>query len=142
MPQVLSLRPEPDNVRLARDFCRHELACLVGGDEDTLADAAMITSELVTNAIRAGATTIRLLVEPGGRPGCHRIVVIDDADGVVAAVDPAPLATSGRGLHIVAALAVAWGVQPGPGGKRVWAELRAPDVTRPELGEFTDAAAS
>jgi hypothetical protein len=34
-----------------------------------------------------------------------------------------PAARSGRGLHLVGALARAWGVEPSADGKTVWAEL-------------------
>ncbi len=40
--------------------------------------------------------------------------------------EPQPPSTTregGRGLLIVSALAKAWGIDPAPGGKVVWAEL-------------------
>jgi anti-sigma regulatory factor (Ser/Thr protein kinase) len=46
---------------------------------------------------------------------------------------PDPLSESGRGLHLVAALADDWGVTPRPAapGKTVWAELRVPTGGHP-----------
>src|SRR5690348_14346845 len=67
-----SLRPEHNAVRTARAFCTAQLRAEVTGGlspyamEDLAGDAAMVVSELVTNAIRAGASTIRLDV---GRVG-------------------------------------------------------------------------
>jgi hypothetical protein len=36
---------------------------------------------------------------------------------------PEPTESRGRGLLLVGALARHWGVEPGPDGKTVWAEL-------------------
>jgi D-alanyl-D-alanine carboxypeptidase len=42
----------------------------------------------------------------------------------VASMPPSGTRAHGRGLHLVDAIAAAWGVQPRPGGgKVVWAEL-------------------
>jgi anti-sigma regulatory factor (Ser/Thr protein kinase) len=84
----------------------------------------MVTSELVTNAIRAGADLIVLELDANST-GLY-IAVTDDAAGEVIARIPRALDTSGRGLHIVAAIAQRWGVDALPAGKRVWAELPAP----------------
>jgi anti-sigma regulatory factor (Ser/Thr protein kinase) len=139
--RLLSLRPQPADVRVARDFCCREIQAALGryrnADDrrdselnDHLNAGALITSELVTNAIRAGARRIHLRIER--RPGRVRIAVIDDADGAVVpgpelsshAADP--LASAGRGLRLVAAYASAWGVSDGPEGKQVWAHLDLP----------------
>jgi anti-sigma regulatory factor (Ser/Thr protein kinase) len=123
----LSLRPRPDEVRVAREFCLEQLCALVADSPrlpDLLDDAAMITSELVTNSIRAGATSIRLSLHHTA--GSVRIVVTDDAAGVVAVGSPKPLDTNGRGLQIVATLAAGWGVDTASTGKSVWAELDLP----------------
>jgi anti-sigma regulatory factor (Ser/Thr protein kinase) len=89
--------------------------------EDLAGDAAMVVSELVTNAIRAGASTIEL--EVGRVGGLFRITVIDDAEGTPKPAEPDPTAAAGRGLRIVGALSARWGVEPVGAGKRVWAEL-------------------
>lgn len=81
----------------------------------------MVVSELVTNAIRADASTIQL--EVGRVGGLFRITVIDDAHGTPKLAEPDPTAPAGRGLRIVDALSARWGVEPAGTGKRVWAEL-------------------
>ena len=81
----------------------------------------MVVSELVTNAIRADASTIQL--EVGRVGGLFRIGVIDDAHGTPKLAEPDPTAPAGRGLRIVDALSARWGVEPAGTGKRVWAEL-------------------
>jgi anti-sigma regulatory factor (Ser/Thr protein kinase) len=98
---------------------------------DLAGDAAMVVSELVTNAIRAGASSI--LLEVGRVGGMFRITVVDDAAGVPKLAEPDPTAVAGRGLRIVDALSARWGVEEASAGKRVWADL---DLTQTS----TDAA--
>lgn len=122
---MLALLPDAAQVGVAREFCARRLAAVMSTvDEahDVINAAVMITSELVTNAIRAGATAIRLQLEHDRNR--VRIAVVDDAAGEVVPAAPAPLDSTGRGLLIVAALASEWGVEPAPDGKQVWAELR------------------
>ena len=119
-------------MRTARAFCTAQLRVELAGGlspyamEDLAGDAAMVVSELVTNAIRAGASTIRLDVGRVG--GLFRITVIDDADGMPILSEPDPSAVAGRGLRIVDALSARWGVEPSNGRKRVWADL---DLSNP-----------
>lgn len=119
-------------MRAARAFCTAQLrAELTGGlssyaMDELAGDAAMVVSELVTNAIRAGASTIRLDVGRIGR--LFRITVIDDANGMPSLSEPDPSAVAGRGLRIVDSLSARWGVEPSDGRKRVWADL---DLTHP-----------
>jgi anti-sigma regulatory factor (Ser/Thr protein kinase) len=87
-----------------------------------LADVAMVVSELVTNAVRAGAETIQLALTLDGRR--VRIEVTDDVAGWPAMRDAGEEDVTGRGLPLVAALAERWGVEPNdPTGKHVWATL-------------------
>lgn len=105
----------------ARRFLAEELARAEVGAQQ-LSDIAVIVSELVTNAIRAGSPTVhvRMLVEAGAL----RIEVRDDAGGTPTPRTVGPRATHGRGLQIVRALASGWGVEPvAGGGKVVWATV-------------------
>lgn len=124
-PRTFRLRPIPGDVRVAREHCAGTARAAYGDTcDELLGDAEMVTSELVTNAIRAGADLIVLEVDANSS-GLY-IAVRDDAAGEVVPRVPRALDTSGRGLHIVAAIAARWGVEPLPAGKRVWAELPAP----------------
>ena len=83
--------------------------------------AALLTSELVTNAVLHAATpftvTLHLMADR---------IRVDVADGnpVVPAIkDYAADAATGRGLTLFNTLASDWGVQPVIGGKIVWFEL-------------------
>ena len=88
---------------------------------DVLDTVMLLVSELVTNAvIHAGSDvdlSVRLL------PDVVRVEVIDTSDVMPAPRDAADHETSGRGLAILDAMSSAWGVDPLPGGKRVWFEV-------------------
>jgi hypothetical protein len=81
--------------------------------------AALLTSELVTNAIVHGAGEAVVAIDVGD--AAVRVEVFD-AD---LTFDLVPLrvgssSVHGRGLAIVDALATSWGVEPRDGGKVVW----------------------
>jgi anti-sigma regulatory factor (Ser/Thr protein kinase) len=90
-------------------------------------DAAVIVSELATNAVRHGlgndpAETLRLILI---RYRSHFVcIVTDPIDEPPSLQEPDHVAESGRGLHIIDAISRAWGWTPLPGGgKAVWAAL-------------------
>jgi anti-sigma regulatory factor (Ser/Thr protein kinase) len=119
---VLQLSKDLDAPALARRFVAEQGASLPA---DVVADAELLVSELVTNAVLYGraAITLRVNVDP---PGIG-IAVHDRGDDAidVAADRPDPNAPGGRGLLIVRAIATAWGVTPSdpPPGKTVWFRL-------------------
>ena len=85
--------------------------------------AAVMTSELVTNALLHGTGPITLGVDCG--PAQVRVEV-GDADPRRPALPAADDASeSGRGLLIVDALARSWGVDDASPGKTVWFEIDA-----------------
>ncbi|MEO3778426.1 ATP-binding protein [Micromonospora sp. B11E3] len=89
-------------------------------DEEWLDAAAVVTSELVTNAVRHGGGCVEFTAEAHeGR------VVLSVADG--SSVVPRrrdPDGVGGRGIAVIEALSARWGVHDHEGGKRVWVELR------------------
>jgi len=86
-----------------------------------IADAEIIVSELLTNAINAQCRLAELRLS--ARHDCVRIEVHDDGVGMPELQNPGIADQHGRGLLIVSALATNWGVERSSGGKRVWAEL-------------------
>jgi serine/threonine-protein kinase RsbW len=86
-------------------------------------DAALVASEMVTNAVLHGDSAFRVQVT-GDALGV-RIAVEDAQVGVVVPRIAEPEALNGRGLVIVDALSTRWGWEPHAGGKVVWAELAA-----------------
>ncbi len=127
---VKPLRPHPLSIGQARNFCTRRLSSVLDGRDcgDVVADAAIIASELVTNAVSAGSSLIELLIALTDTS--VRIEVLDDAGGDVIASQPAPTDPKGRGLMIVAALARDWGVVKDHHIKHVWAEIAVPAPDR------------
>ena len=90
-------------------------------------DVNTVVTELVTNALQAGAGEVLVLFDRHCARDLVRVAVWDDAPGVPAKREPDHIAENGRGLHMVEALTVRWGHEPDPGGgpgKAVWADLR------------------
>ena len=117
----LRLPPRPEATRRARrflmDFCA---AC--DFPEDLCHTAALLVSELVTNAVLHGRTSATVQVH---RPADTLRVSVRDENPALPHVGehPSPDAEGGRGLAIVSMLAPRWGVEEVDGGKSVWFEL-------------------
>lgn len=118
----LAISRDPTSPRAARrfisDFCKAAQL-----SEDICQVAALLTSELVTNAVRYGGS--RASLEAHLPEGSLRVTVVDD-DPALPEVGDAPDLTgeSGRGILLVSTLAARWGVERLPtGGKAVWFEL-------------------
>ncbi len=84
---------------------------------------ALLTSELVTNAIVHAGTPIGLVVR--GIHGCVQIEVSDGSDQMPVVVDQAVASESGHGMSILVLLSKDWGVIPTAEGKTVWFSLPA-----------------
>jgi serine phosphatase RsbU (regulator of sigma subunit)/anti-sigma regulatory factor (Ser/Thr protein kinase) len=128
------------SVAAARLLARETL--LEWGAPDMVDSAALLVSELVTNAVVHTGTEVRLdlRLDSGGL----RIVVEDRHPGrelSLAAPLPRDDSESGRGLLITAALASSWGVEYTADTKRVW--VRCEREVRPAPGPhpFTRLAA-
>ncbi len=90
-------------------------------------DAAIITSELVTNAVQHAAgndtETIEVILTAAGSPAAVTVAVSDSSpEGPVKRDTPAG-GEQGRGLQIVEALSAHWGWCHEDGGKAVFAVL-------------------
>ncbi|MGA4842641.1 ATP-binding protein [Streptomyces sp. G45] len=121
---TFTLAAQPGSVARARQLTRDRLGSLAVGD-DACDTAALVVSELVTNAIvhtasrtvvceiRTGADTVRIAVRDEGRgSGVPRPAGLRGPDE-----------EHGRGLLLVSAVSSAWGVQDSGSGLAVWAEL-------------------
>jgi anti-sigma regulatory factor (Ser/Thr protein kinase) len=84
--------------------------------------AVLLTSELVTNAIRheTGSTVILAITCSSGR---LRVDVRDTSRSLPVLVDAPADAEAGRGLMLVATLSATWGVYRTPTGKAVYFTL-------------------
>ena len=103
-------------VALARAFVRQTL--LSWEMPQLVADAQVLASELITNAVLHARTAMRLtLAYDDGL----RISVFDENMRLPTMAGVPENATSGRGLMLVERLASSWGVEQGADGKTVWA---------------------
>lgn len=129
----MELDPGPLAPRVARAFLRDILAVWdCDGDDEV---AAVLTSEVVTNAVRFAASqvTLRLVL----RGDLLRVEARDDGAGMPHVMPTDVDAVGGRGLLLVQELARAWGAESDGGGKVVWFEV---PVNRRVSGDATPAA--
>lgn len=116
----LPLPPGPESARMARAAVRKTIADW--NLADPIDDAALIVSELVTNAFRygTGPLVLRLTVADG-----YLIIGVQDNKP---ASTPSPkdvpdTQPDGRGLKLISAIASRWGWDHENGHKIVWAQI-------------------
>jgi anti-anti-sigma factor len=107
-------------------------ACWEWGVPDTAAPARLVSSELVTNAVRHAGTSIDVTVTL--REQYLRLSVRDGASEMARMQTPTESDDHGRGLLIVDTVAASWGSVPMGTGKAVWAALKV----SPRRTDFTD----
>lgn len=117
----LLVSPGADGVRAARRLTAETLRKV--GD-DLAADAGVVVTELVTNAVLHGVPPIILRIS-GSRERL-RIEVTDCGRAIPLRLQRNHEGMTGRGMAVVESLTSAWGVEPAGGGKLVWAELGRP----------------
>lgn len=117
--EQVTLRDGPLAALQARQFLRERLNDF--GMAELTADAELVVSELVTNAVlHVGLPVqVRVHVDRGG----VRIEVADRSSRAPVRGVALDDAMTGRGLGVVGALTRSWGVEPSPDGKVVWCEL-------------------
>lgn len=86
-----------------------------------LDDVLIVAAELTNNALLHTASDVTLTLAV--TPTLIRVSVADSSPDIPAPGSPTARSDSGRGLHIVQALARTWGWDVRPPGKVVWAEL-------------------
>jgi anti-sigma regulatory factor (Ser/Thr protein kinase) len=118
---ALRLPPSPHAAGQARTFIA-DFCSAAQLPAQTCQDAALLVSELVTNAVIHGRTSATVEVH---RPADTLRVTVRDDNPQLPAVGDAPdlNAESGRGLLIVSKTATRWGIEAGEGGKAIWFEL-------------------
>jgi anti-sigma regulatory factor (Ser/Thr protein kinase) len=111
-----SFAPEPSEIGAARHFAltaAQEWGC----DPE---DLGLVVSELATNACVHAHSPFTVSVN---RIGSQVLVEVADAAPGPVTVQPLSNGVSGRGMHIVAAVAQEWGVSGRGCGKAIWAVL-------------------
>lgn len=126
--ESVRLPSDPASAAAGRHFATDVVldAGLCTPDADVLDVVALITSELVANAVRASADAVTLVVHAG--PGGIEIVVFDNAPMFTPGDISDDQKEGGRGLALVAALATEWGQRAvdRTGCKQVWAIVTCP----------------
>lgn len=113
-------RQNATSVPTARRSVRETLADL--GLLAAWGAAEMLVSEVDTNAVLHARIELTVSVGPLGTEFGQRAGPIDgDPEAAQYVTD----STTGRGLRLLATLAVAWGVEPASTGKTVWFEVMA-----------------
>lgn len=116
------LSADVSSARVARRFVDDTLAGWQVAD--VLDTAQLLVSEVVTNAVVHGRSeaevAVRLLDDR------VRVEVVDRGDMPVRRRDAEDEETSGRGMALVEALSMAWGIDDLPVGKMVWFEVARP----------------
>ena len=104
---------------------RYLVTSCAGLPRDMVEVALLLTSELVTNAVKYGGENIVLTVRD--EPDLFRVEVHDDGPRAPRVIAAASHAVGGRGLQLVESLAHEWGTSArasGQDGKVVWFTLR------------------
>jgi len=115
----VDLPPEPASAGRARAFVADMLE--VWDCNDTEEIAGLLTSEVVTNAVRhAGGD---LVLEVSLQAGTLRISTLDRGPMWTQPIPADPHDSHGRGLLLVDSLARRWGVEQRATGKTVWFEV-------------------
>ncbi|HEV8296780.1 MAG TPA: ATP-binding protein [Acidimicrobiales bacterium] len=115
----IHLPPTPRSAARARYFARavtREWHC-----DDAVQCIELVTGELAANAVLHAGTDFTLELSLGA--SVIRIQVDDGSPVIPTPRGYGPDAGTGRGLAVIAASALRWGVRSAPPGKRVWAEI-------------------
>jgi anti-sigma regulatory factor (Ser/Thr protein kinase) len=115
-----TFEPEAASVARARQF----VSGVLDGPQPLVEDVCLVVSELATNAVLHARTPYEVALVVA--PEAVRVEVRDGSPRQPVSSRAEPEIATGRGLAIVDALSVAWGVQPDSQGKVVWAELSRP----------------
>jgi anti-sigma regulatory factor (Ser/Thr protein kinase)/anti-anti-sigma regulatory factor len=100
-------------------------ACADWSATDAEEAAAIVATELVSNAVQHARSTCRVTVTVDSQG--LRVGVRDYAPGCEPRPQPVGMSrATGRGLHLVVMLSSAWGVHQHPDGKTTWAQIPLP----------------
>jgi anti-sigma regulatory factor (Ser/Thr protein kinase) len=114
----------PGDVASCSSARRFVQAALAQGDEDLRADASLLVSEVVTNAVlhASGPLSIEVL----HKDGAYRIAVSDGSKTPPTEKGYQRDDATGRGIQLLECLAAAWGCKRTGTGKTVWFDLPVP----------------
>jgi anti-sigma regulatory factor (Ser/Thr protein kinase) len=114
------LRPSFGAPAVARQFVASKLR--TWGVEQAYPDVELLTSELVTNAIRHADGPVELTIDQASGE-CVRIEVRDQSERLPVMRPLEAARDGGWGLHIVGHIATRWGLEQRRGEKTIWCEI-------------------
>jgi anti-sigma regulatory factor (Ser/Thr protein kinase) len=122
---LLAVNHDPANAAVVRHSIAADLADRAVTPE-RIDDVVLVASELVSNAVvhaegQGGKDDLDIAWEL--QPDCVLIRVLDTSPDLPFRRTTKASDTRGRGLSIVAALALDWGVKRTSSGKQVWARV-------------------
>jgi anti-sigma regulatory factor (Ser/Thr protein kinase) len=121
MPDDVELAPTAQSVSLGRNYVRQR--CMAAGLPGKAADAVLLASEVITNALKYAGTSMTVTVT-NPEDGAIRVAVRDgERKAPVRRTDRRGIRSGGRGLLLLDELATRWGVTQDRGGKTVWFEV-------------------
>jgi anti-sigma regulatory factor (Ser/Thr protein kinase) len=120
-PQKLELPADVASCSAARRFVQETLAQAA---DDLRADASLLVSEVVTNAVLHARGSVTVEVQQKG--SAYRIAVSDGSRTPPTAKGYRTDDATGRGLRLLDCLAAAWGWKRTGTGKVVWFDLPVP----------------
>jgi anti-sigma regulatory factor (Ser/Thr protein kinase) len=115
------LPAEPQSAARARSLVM--VACRRWSSTEISADAELVVTELVANAVRHTGTEITVRLASLAGSGGLRVEVSDKSVRPIRPRHARALDESGRGLFLVDVLSHQWGADATPTGKTVWAEI-------------------
>lgn len=119
-PASLQLPPQRRSAAAARAFVSSTL--VAWGHVGTVDTVALLVSELVTNSVVHAGTRMEITLDDLGQS--VRLCVKDaDSRPPVPRRPVSDSLSTGRGLTLIAALSLSWGVERLPGGKRVCCDV-------------------
>jgi hypothetical protein len=113
--------PVPGAIKAVRRFVCETFAAW--SRQDVLDEAAIVASELATNAVRYSDTAFRVVLERGS--SSVRIAVHDGSASLPVRRHPGAHEPNGRGIALIERMSAVWGAELVGGGKVVWADLDA-----------------
>jgi two-component sensor histidine kinase len=121
---TLAVRHDPTSAALVRHSIADDLATMAVSP-DSIDDVVLVASELVGNAVLHAAASYdqELDVRWDVESDSVTVQVVDGSADLPRQRSTNESETGGRGLAIVAALAVDWGVRRNERGKQVWARV-------------------
>jgi anti-sigma regulatory factor (Ser/Thr protein kinase) len=111
--------PVAEAVRVARQFVATTLRAW--SRDDLVSDAAIVASELATNAVLHANSPFRVSLQR--RDACIEIAVHDVSPLLPRQLHPEPRHGGGRGLTLIDRLSTEWGVERSREGKVIWSQF-------------------